>query len=81
MKTDFEERLNLLEYSARFWRVKSKIIVAVAIILSITNLASINIWSSNHRYDIVAGGDIGYQLDRKTGETWILRGIKKISHQ
>lgn len=58
-----------------YTRVAAAIIVAAAIVVAAY------IWSSYNRYDIVVGdGIIAYEVDRKTGKTWYIRGDRKNPH-
>jgi hypothetical protein len=60
----------------------NKTVVAVIGILSVSSLIAFYIWSSNNRYYMMTGSQgVAYEVDRKTGESWMLLGINKVSHK
>ena len=60
----------------------NKTIVAVVGILATALLIGLYIWSSHHRYYIMTGDrGIAYEVDRKTGQSWMLYGGEKIPHE
>jgi len=57
----------------------NKTAVWVAVVAGMTILVCYYTWSIHRRYYImVAAQNIAYEVDRKTGETWMLHGTKKI---
>jgi hypothetical protein len=60
----------------------NKTVVAVVSILAAASLIGLYIWASHHRYYIMSGDrGVAYEVDRKTGESWMLYGEKKIPQQ
>lgn len=60
----------------------NKTVIAVVGILAATCLIAFYIWTSQNRYYIMTGSQgVGYEVDRKTGESWMLRGAHKIRQQ
>lgn len=60
----------------------NKTIVAVVTVVAVACLIGLYIWSSHNRFYIVTGSNGGaYEVDRKTGESWALRGSRKIPQQ
>ena len=57
-------------------------VVAVSGMLALTALGVFYIWSSHNRFYVLSGSQgIAYEIDRKTGETWMLRGGTKTPHK
>lgn len=51
------------------------------VVVVLAALCAFYIWSSHNRFYIMAGSQgIAYEIDRKTGETWMLRGVSKTPH-
>ena len=62
-------------------RVKMTV-VAVFGILALTAICAFYIWSSHSRFYIISGSQgVAYEIDRKTGDTWMLRGGNKTPHK
>lgn len=60
----------------------NKTIFFIAILLVVGTIVTIYIWSSYNRYYIMTGKEgIAYQVDKKTGKTWVLRGTQKIQQE
>ena len=60
----------------------NKTAVWVAIVAAMTILVCYYMWSVHRRYYImVAAQNIAYEVDRKTGETWMLLGPKKTKQE
>lgn len=60
----------------------NKTVVAVVGILAAACLIGLYIWASHNRYYIMTGDSgVAYEVDRKTGESWMLYGGKKIPQQ
>jgi len=60
----------------------SKMILAVISILTVAGLVVFYIWSSHNRYYIMSGSEgRAYEVDRKTGQSWLLYGARKIEQQ
>lgn len=60
----------------------NKSIVASAIIIVLGIISATYIWSSYSRYQIVgSSGDIAFQVDQKTGSTWVLKEHSKSNHE
>jgi hypothetical protein len=57
-------------------------VVAVLGLLALTALGGFYIWSSHNRFYIMSGSQgVAYEIDRRTGETWVLRGGNKTRHK
>ena len=57
----------------------NKTVVAVVGIVSASCLVGLYIWSSHNRYYIMTSDrGIAYEVDRKTGESWMLYGVRKL---
>lgn len=51
----------------------NKTIIAVVIIIAVTCMIGVYIWSSHNRFYTINGSrDIVYEVDRVTGESWML---------
>ena len=62
----------------------NKTVIGVTLILAVVALIGIYIYTESTRYEIVGSGtSVGYKIDRKTGETWILRvgGEEKLTRR
>jgi len=56
----------------------NKTIVVVVGIIAISSLSGLYIWTSHNRYYIATGADgFAYEVDKKTGQSWMLRGWRK----
>jgi hypothetical protein len=56
-------------------------VIAIVAIVAVTGLIAFYIWSSHARYYIVVTSKgAAYEVDRRTGDTWELRGSRKIPH-
>ena len=55
-------------------------IVAAAIVLAAGLVIASHVWSSHNRYYIISTGNMAYEVDRKTGETWFLSRKNKEPH-
>jgi len=54
-------------------------VISIAAILSIAGIIGFYIWISHNRYYIILGNHgIAYEVDKKTGRTWMLQGGQKI---
>ena len=57
----------------------NKTIIAVVGIVAVACLIAFYIWSSHNRFYIMTGSQgVAYEVDRKTGKSWKLRGARKI---
>ena len=57
-------------------------VAVVSAVLAIAALGGFYVWSSHNRFYIMAGSQgVAYEVDRKTGETWMLRGANKTPHK
>jgi len=55
--------------------------LAVVGIVSLTFLLAYYLWLSNNRFYIVSSPEgVAYQVDRRTGKTWVVFGKKKVPH-
>lgn len=60
----------------------NKTAVAIAAIFAVACLIAYYIWSSHNRFNIITGPqNVAYEVDRKTGESWLLAGARKIPQQ
>lgn len=60
----------------------NRTIVAVVAILAAACLIGLYIWTSQNRYYIMTGDrGVAYEVDRKTGQSWMIFGEDKIPHQ
>ncbi len=60
----------------------NKTVIAVVGVVAVSCLIALYIWSSHNRYYITTGSEgVAYEVDRKTGESWGLRGGLKILQQ
>jgi hypothetical protein len=60
----------------------NKTVVAVVGIVAVACLVGFYIWASHNRYYIMTGSQgVAYEVDRKTGESWMLYGARKIPQQ
>jgi hypothetical protein len=58
--------------------ITQRLILIILGIVAVTIVAVAWIWSSHNRYYMMVGDKgIAYEVDRKTGETWVLRGGEK----
>jgi hypothetical protein len=58
----------------------NKTIIAVVGILAVAGLIAFYIWSSHNRFYILSASQgVAYEVDRKTGQSWMLRGARKIA--
>jgi len=58
---------------------RSSFWLAVVGIVSLTLLLAYYLWLSNNRFYIVSGPEgVAYQVDRRTGKTWVIFGKKKV---
>jgi hypothetical protein len=84
-KTERNETQNQKEaaqpsHAVRSSRVNLTAVVVLGI-LALTALGAFYIWSAHNRFYIMSGSQgIAYEIDRKTGETWMLRGGNKTPH-
>lgn len=61
--------------------MNKKTAIWIAVIFASALVISTYLWASHNRYDIVVGdGSAAYEVDRKTGKTWYIRGDRKIPH-
>ncbi|MDA1138628.1 MAG: hypothetical protein O3B01_08600 [Planctomycetota bacterium] len=59
-----------------------KAIVIVAAIISICGVIGYYLHLENNRYEITTSSKgIAYQVDKKTGESWVIRGDTKVPHE
>jgi len=57
----------------------NKTVIAVFGIVAVASLIAFYIWVSLNRYYVTTGSaGVAYEVDRKTGESWMLHGDKKI---
>jgi hypothetical protein len=50
--------------------------------LAIAVLTGFYIWTSHNRYHLMAGAEgVAYEVDGKTGQSWMLRGANKVPHK
>lgn len=60
----------------------NKTVVALAVVIAVILLVGFYIWSSHNRYYIMTGSEgVAYEVDRKTGESWMLYGGRKIPQE
>jgi len=60
----------------------NKSLVVVVGILAMAAVAICIMWPCYNRYYILVGPKgMAYEIDRKTGKTWVLIGPRKIEHQ
>lgn len=60
----------------------NKTTVVVVGIVATALLIGLYIWSSHHRFYIMTGDrGVAYEVDRKTGQSWMLYGGKKIPQE
>jgi len=60
----------------------NKTVVAVVAVVAVACLIGLYIWSSHNRFYIMTGSKgVAYEVDRKTGESWVLYGALKIPQQ
>jgi hypothetical protein len=60
----------------------NKTVIAVAAIVAVACLIAFYIRLSHNRYYIMTGSQgVAYEVDRKTGESWMLYGYRKIAQQ
>jgi hypothetical protein len=60
----------------------NKTVVAVVAVVAVACLIGLYIWSSHNRFYIMTGSKgVAYEVDRKTGESWMLYGDRKIPQQ
>src|SRR5438093_1289772 len=60
----------------------NKTIIAVVGIVTVACLIAFYIWSSHNRFYIMTGSEgVAYEVDRKTGKSWMLRGARKIPQE
>ena len=60
----------------------NKTVVAVVGILAAACLIGLYTWASHNRYYIMTGDQgIAYEVDRKTGESWMLYRSHKVPHR
>lgn len=58
-----------------------RLILIILGIVAVTAVAAVWIWSSHNRYYMMVGDKgIAYEVDRKSGETWMLHGNVKKKH-
>lgn len=59
-----------------------KAAVITALILIIGGLIGYRFYLEGNRYTIINGGapGVAYQIDKKTGRTWMIRGAVKTEH-
>ena len=57
----------------------NKTAVLITIIIVGASIIGFQMWVDNNRFYIVSGSDgAAYEVDKKTGNTWYIRGAKKI---
>lgn len=57
----------------------NKTVIAVVGIVAVACLLGFYIWASHNRYYITTGSQgVAYEVDRKTGESWVLYGERKV---
>lgn len=60
----------------------NKTVIAVVGVVAVASLIALYIWSSHNRFYIMTGSQgVAYEVDRKTGESWMLYGASKIPQQ
>jgi hypothetical protein len=61
---------------------KSREVVTVIGMFAVIGLIAFYIWSDHNRYYIIpgSGGAGAYQIDRKTGQSWVISGNQKFEH-
>jgi hypothetical protein len=60
----------------------NKTLLGIIGILCLTSLAAFYIWSSHNRYYIMTGAQgAAYEVDRVTGESWMLYGNRKVRQE
>jgi len=60
----------------------NKTVITVVGIIAASCLIGLYIWSSHNRYYIMTSDrGIAYEVDRKTGESWMLYGDRKVSQR
>ena len=60
----------------------NKTVVAVVGIIAVVLLIGFYVWSSHNRYYIMMSSrGVAYEVDRKTGKSWMLLDKKKIPHE
>jgi hypothetical protein len=60
----------------------NKTVVLVVVIMSSAIVAGIHVWSLNNRYHMVTGmKGIVYEVDARTGKSWVLIGASKTLHE
>lgn len=59
-----------------------KTVVIIISIISITILIGLYIWVTHHRFYAIQGAQgVAYEVDKKTGESWVLFGALKSPQQ
>ena len=80
MKLKLKRKRHQPSHAVRSSRVNLTTVVVLGI-LALTALSAFYIWSAHNRFYIMSGSQgIAYEIDRKTGETWMLRGGNKTPH-
>lgn len=60
----------------------NKTVIAIVGILAVAGLIAFYIWSSHNRFVTLSGSQgVAYEVDRKTGQSWMLLGSRKIAQQ
>ena len=59
----------------------NKTVIAVVVVVAVACLIGLYIWSSHNRFYTTGSQDVTYEVDRKTGKSWVLAGVRKILQQ
>lgn len=59
----------------------NKNLILVVTIIAVTCLIGLLIWTSNSRFVGLSSGDQAFEIDKRTGKTWFLRGGSKIEQK
>ena len=60
----------------------NRTVIAVVLIIGLSSVASLYVWFSYDRYQLVQGPRGGsYKLDRMTGDSWFLYGVNVTPHE
>ena len=60
---------------------KSKYLFITIIIFVLCSLGAYYLYLENNRFSIVKDKGIAYQIDKKTGYSWVIMGYKKERHE
>ncbi len=73
LKSGADGRLKVVNSKSR------EIVVVTGILSTVVGLIAFYIWSDHNRYYIIpgSGGAAAYQIDRKTGQSWVISGNQK----